>query len=105
MGFEPLVPAPPTTYPIVNASPADATSVRIERFTSRDVMGPGALFVATYARGSECYAGDAWAHCARYTAERMQELAREHGLDCRPVDRPHPTGQQWILLTRREGGA
>ena len=69
---------------------------------ARTVMRPSSLFAATFVRGTECYGGDEWVSCASYTLEGMTELALEHGLDCRPIEWHHPTGQQWILLATRE---
>jgi len=69
---------------------------------ARTVMRPSSIFAATFVRGEECYDGDEWVSCAPYTLELMMGLAREHSLDCRPIEWHHPTGQQWLLLTTRQ---
>ena len=65
-------------------------------------MRSTSIFVATFVRGTECQDGEEWVSCAPYTLEDMTELARGHGLECRPIEWHPPTGQQWLLLTRGE---
>jgi len=72
------------------------------------VMRPGSLMAATYVPGPRDYAGSEWAHCAHYRPQGIAELAASRGLTCEPLDWPHPTGQQWVLmrpLDAQAGGA
>jgi SAM-dependent methyltransferase len=79
---------------------------------ARKVMTPESTFAATFVPGEEDYEGHEWTWLAPYTPTRMRSLAREAGLDCEPIAWPHPSRQQWVLLSlpgsggarRRAGG-
>ena len=68
---------------------------------ARAVMAPTAVFIATFFRGRESYAGQEWVYpgIVRYTVADMAALAREQGLACQSLDWTHPTGQTWIAIT------
>jgi SAM-dependent methyltransferase len=69
---------------------------------ARRVMTPSSTFAATFVPGDEDYGGEEWVWCATYTPERLAGLAEEAGLSCDPIDWPHPTSQQWVVLRARE---
>ena len=65
----------------------------------KECMKPTSVFAATIAQGEENYTGSDWDYstCVEYTLTRMEEVALEHGLICRPIDWPHQW-QQWVLI-------
>ena len=67
-------------------------------------MQPRAILVATFVKGEENYEGASWVYpeCVSYTIEHIVQLSAEVGLKAEPLDWPHPNGQTWIRVTRRD---
>jgi SAM-dependent methyltransferase len=74
---------------------------------ARRVLVPGGVFAATFWEGRRDYEGKDWAYPTKvsYRLESMVRMASEPGLDCRKIEWPHPSGQTWLLLGRREDAA
>jgi SAM-dependent methyltransferase len=66
------------------------------------VMQSTGTFAATFFEGDENYAGTDWVYPGRvtYTLEHLEARAAQHGLVCRKIDWPHPSGQTWVLFGR-----
>jgi hypothetical protein len=64
------------------------------------IMKPDTLFVASYFKGLESYAGKEWRYpeTTTYTAERFAGMARDVGFALVPVAWPHPRGADWVIL-------
>ena len=67
-------------------------------------LAAGGVFAATFIEGSQDHAGSDWVYPGNvtYTWSAMRSFAEAAGLAARPIDWPHPHGQRWLLLTRRE---
>jgi len=78
-----------------HASPAQIEACLAE---AAQVMKPTSMFVATFVPGTRDYEGGKWAHCAPYRLLSLMSVARRHGLSCEPIEWPHPTSQQWVLI-------
>jgi len=64
------------------------------------VMKPTSIFAATFLKGEKNYEGikGLYPACVTYTLEHMISLVTEHGLNCTPLDWPHPGQQTWLLI-------
>lgn len=65
---------------------------------ARQALAPDGVFAATFFLGPVNYEGDKWVAKADYTLEHMQAMVRGEGMECTPIDWPHPDPQQWILI-------
>jgi SAM-dependent methyltransferase len=83
-------------------SHASETQIRKCFVEAGKVMRPDALFAATFFQDERNYAGGKWTVKATYTLDRIRALAAEAGLNCEPLDWPHPDQQTWIILTHRD---
>jgi SAM-dependent methyltransferase len=85
-------------------SHASLEDIRTCLSEARRVLVPGGAFAATFWEGRKDYEGKGWAYPATvpYRLESMVGTANETGLECRRIEWPHPNGQTWLLLGRRE---
>jgi hypothetical protein len=79
---------------------------QVKRCLSQAVqaMHNRSLLVATYNVGKSNYSGIEWIYpgAVSYTKEWFHETVSQSGLVARPLNWFHPTGQSWVLLTRKE---
>lgn len=81
-------------------SHASAAQIRACVASARKVMKPDAIFVANFVESNENYTGDDWVYPggSYYTLDFMRMLVEEQGMDCIPIDWPHPVGLRWIII-------
>ncbi len=82
-----------------------ASQQQIRRCLSeaKRVMTSTSIFVATFIKGEEDYAGSEWVYpeCVTYTVEHMISLVEEQGFICKLIDWPS-TIQTWMLIVSPE---
>ena len=82
-----------------------ASQAQIRRCISqvKECMKPNSVFVATFIKGDNNYAGEEWVYpkFATYTLERMTQMVNEFGLKCHPADWYDLT-QTLMLITHPE---
>ena len=82
-----------------------APQAQIRRCISqvKECMKPNSVFVATFFKGDNNYAGEEWVYpgFVAYTLERMTQMVNEFGLKCHPTDW-HYHRQTLILITHPE---
>jgi SAM-dependent methyltransferase len=67
--------------------------------SAREVMGPEAIFVATYEVGERDYSGPpGYEYEVSYTPETFAGLVSSAGLSLTPIEWPHPSGLTWVLI-------
>ena len=68
------------------------------------VMKTTSIFTATYVKGDSNHTGDKWLYpdVTHFTPDYMQKLVENEGLKCESINWPHPTSQQWILVSHPE---
>lgn len=70
---------------------------------AKKVMKPSAMFAATYIKGKENYTGEEWCYpgYSTFRPDFVERLAQEHGLACKHLEWPHPSGQSWVVFVHR----
>jgi len=67
-------------------------------------LAPDGMFIATFVRGPEDYAGSSWVYpgCVRFRDDTVRSIASQAGLSVRITDWAHPNDQTWVLFARSQ---